>query len=148
MRKDILDKKDQILQWIQEEKPKSFIARQLNCKPDTLNHYLNQMEIKYQGNRGTKGYPKGHYSCYLTLDEYLKQSTNIQSNKVKKKILEEGLKPYKCECCELTTWMGEPIPLELHHKDGDKTHNELSNYELLCPNCHALTDTYRGKNIK
>ena len=44
--------------------------------------------------------------------------------------------------------MGYPIPLELHHKDGDRTHNELNNYELLCPNCHALTDSYRGKNSR
>ena len=45
--KDILDKKDQILEWIQEEKSKAFIAKQLNCKPDTLNKYLNEMGIKY-----------------------------------------------------------------------------------------------------
>lgn len=48
----------------------------------------------------------------------------------------------------MTEWLGQPIPLELHHKDGNKNHNELSNYELLCPNCHALTDTYRGKNCQ
>ena len=148
MRKDILNKKDQILEWIQEEKSKAFIAKQLHCKPDTLNKYLNERDIKYQGNKGFKGYSKGHCIDYLSLEEYLKQSISIQSNKVRKKILEEGLKPHKCECCGLTTWMGKPIPLELHHKDGVKTHNELNNYDLLCPNCHALTDTYRVKNIK
>lgn len=83
----------------------------------------------------------------MSLDEYLKNSTDIQSNKVRKKLLAEGLKDYKCECCGNSEWMGKPIPLELHHKDGDKNHNELSNYELLCPNCHAFTDSYRGKNV-
>ena len=39
------------------------------------------------------------------------------------------------------------IPLELHHKDGNKFNNNLSNLELLCPNCHAFTNTYRTKNI-
>jgi len=34
----------------------------------------------------------------------------------------------------------------VHHKDGDRTNNEYENLTLLCPNCHALTDTYRGKN--
>jgi hypothetical protein len=38
--------------------------------------------------------------------------------------------------------------LELHHKDGDRTNNILSNIELLCPNCHALTDNYRGSKKK
>jgi hypothetical protein len=34
----------------------------------------------------------------------------------------------------------------LHHKDGDNTNNEISNLSYLCPNCHAMTDNYRGKN--
>ena len=39
------------------------------------------------------------------------------------------------------------IPLEVHHLDGDRMNNELSNLQLLCPNCHALTENWRGKNI-
>jgi 5-methylcytosine-specific restriction endonuclease McrA len=62
--------------------------------------------------------------------------------------LQEGIKPYCCENCGLSTWLGNPIPLELHHIDGDKTNNTLENFQLLCPNCHALTDSYRGKNVK
>ena len=83
----------------------------------------------------------------MTLLEYLEKSKDIQSNKVRKKLLEEGYKEYRCECCGLTEWLNEPIPLELHHKDGNRFHNELSNYELLCPNCHARTDSYRGKIV-
>jgi predicted HNH restriction endonuclease len=41
----------------------------------------------------------------------------------------------------------KPIPLELHHKDGNRYNNSLNNLMLLCPNCHALTDNYRAKNI-
>ena len=53
----------------------------------------------------------------------------------------------KCECCGLSEWQGKPIPLELHHKNGDRLDNEESNLILLCPNCHALTDNYCGNNI-
>jgi hypothetical protein len=59
-------------------------------------------------------------------------------------IVERG---HKCEVCSLTEWRGQPIPLELHHVDGDKHNNERRNLMLLCPNCHAFTETYRGKNI-
>ena len=40
------------------------------------------------------------------------------------------------------------ISLELDHKDGNNKNNKLSNLHYLCPNCHALTETYRGKNKK
>ena len=55
---------------------------------------------------------------------------------------------HRCEMCELGTWLGEPIPLELDHIDGDKGNNSKENSRLLCPNCHALTPTYKGKNMK
>ena len=146
MRSDILEKKSQILIWINENKSKAFIAKELGCKQETLNKYLEKMSIEYAGNQSGKGQPKRKPK--MTLEDYLENSEDIQTNKVRKKILEEGLKPHRCECCGLEEWMGKPIPLELHHKDGDRHHNELENYELLCPNCHAFTDSYRGKNSR
>ena len=104
------------------------------------------MGIEYNGNQSGKGLSKTKHG--MNLIEYLENSQDIQTNKVRKKILEEGFKPHKCECCELETWLGKPIPLELHHKDGNRHNNTLENYELLCPNCHAFTDSYRGKNSK
>jgi 5-methylcytosine-specific restriction endonuclease McrA len=53
------------------------------------------------------------------------------------------LKGHKCERCNNTEWLNEIIPLELHHKDGVKSNNNLDNLQLLCPNCHAFTDNYR-----
>lgn len=47
----------------------------------------------------------------------------------------------------LRTAVGRAIPLELDHVNGDRTDNRLENLRLLCPNCHALTPTYRGRNI-
>jgi hypothetical protein len=68
--------------------------------------------------------------------------------RLKNRLIQEGLKDRRCELCRLTTWLSCPIPLEIHHKDGDRTNNSLHNIELLCPNCHALTDNYRGKKKK
>ena len=53
----------------------------------------------------------------------------------------------KCNKCGNDMWLGKPIPLELEHKDGNHNNNSRDNVELLCPNCHAQTDTYRGKNV-
>lgn len=57
------------------------------------------------------------------------------------------IRGHRCEQCGETLWLGEPIPLEIHHKDGDSLNNEMDNLKLVCPNCHALTDNYCGKNI-
>ena len=53
-----------------------------------------------------------------------------------------------CESCSLSKWMSVPIAIEMHHIDGDRTNNKKTNLQLLCPNCHSLTDNFRGKNIK
>jgi hypothetical protein len=66
---------------------------------------------------------------------------------LRRRLLDEGLKEHRCEHCRLTTWRGAPIPLELDHVNGDRFDNRLENLRLLCPNCHALTPTYRGRNI-
>ena len=67
----------------------------------------------------------------------------------------ERLKPHllkerghQCENCKNTLWMGNPIPLEVDHIDGNKTNNSYNNLILLCCNCHALTPTWRGRNTK
>lgn len=55
---------------------------------------------------------------------------------------------YKCQNCGCDgNWQNGIIALELDHIDGDNSNNELSNLRYLCPNCHALTPTYRGRNI-
>ena len=56
------------------------------------------------------------------------------------------LRGNRCECCNLTEWLGQPINLEIHHIDGNHNNNELENIQLLCPNCHSYTDNYRGRN--
>lgn len=54
---------------------------------------------------------------------------------------------YKCETCGCDgNWQGGQISLEIDHIDGDNSNNERENLRYLCPNCHALTDTYRGRN--
>ena len=51
-----------------------------------------------------------------------------------------------CNKCGLSEWMGQPINLEIDHKNGINDDNTRENLEALCPNCHSMTETWRGRN--
>jgi hypothetical protein len=51
----------------------------------------------------------------------------------------------KCGWAEVHPTTGN-VPVEVNHIDGDHTNNIEENLELICPNCHSLTPTYRNLN--
>lgn len=69
---------------------------------------------------------------------------SLKFERLRKRVIieQEG----KCNRCGIDEWLGEAITLELEHKDGDHHNNDRDNIECLCPNCHSLTPTWRGRN--
>ena len=83
----------------------------------------------------------------IPLSELLVDGRPYSTSKLKRRLLAAGLKEARCEAYGGEEWAGQRIPLELDHVNGSRDDNRLSNLRLLCPNCHALTSTYRGRNI-
>jgi len=54
---------------------------------------------------------------------------------------------YKCATigCNIDTWFGEKISLDIDHIDGNNENNYPSNWRFLCPNCHRMTPTWGNK---
>lgn len=131
------------------------VCRKLGIKVAGGNYATIQNKIKelnldtshFTGKVWNKGKRYKLLCSSKSLDEILKENTPYQSYRLSKRLISAGLKEYKCECCGNTTWLEQPIKLELHHINGDHNDNRLENLQLLCPNCHAYTDNYRGKNI-
>lgn len=69
------------------------------------------------------------------------------SSQLRDRLVDEGLLEWRCAACGLQEWKEVRAPLQLDHINGDPTDNRLVNLRLLCPNCHALTPTYCGRNI-
>ena len=128
------------------------LARRLGLKPEgsnpkTLKKKLNEFNVDYshftgQGwNTELKFKPKNAKK----LEDIITKDSNYQSYKLLHRLISEGVKEWKCECCGLTEWNGQPIPLELHHIDGDRSNNTKENLQILCANCHSQTENFRGK---
>lgn len=118
-------------------KPEKFC---LNCKKSIKRGKFcnNKCQHEYQRNDYIKKWKNnevngiaGKYGLSRKIRNYLLEKVN-----------------YKCEICgwgEINKY-SNTLPLEIHHKDGDYTNNKEENLQVLCPNCHSLTDTYKNHN--
>lgn len=129
-------------------KSASEAATKLGVKFDTYKKYAIRYNC-FLTNQSGKGTTKNNLSITFLLSDILDgKYPQYQSNKLRIRLLEENILEHKCNNCLNTVWLNNPIPLELNHINGVSSDHRLINLELLCPNCHSLTISYRGRNTK
>lgn len=93
--------------------------------------------------------PKIRAKRIKDIKDYLVDESKCSRHVLKRHLLSEGYKQNICEICGISEWNGKPLAMQIHHKDGDTHNNRLDNLMMICPNCHAQTENYRGKaNVK
>jgi 5-methylcytosine-specific restriction endonuclease McrA len=118
---------------------------------DQIKKYIRELNLdtKHFKGRAWNAGLKGIGQPRLLLDDILVKNSDFQSFKLKKRLFIAKLKPEYCEECG---WAQKTVdgylPLELDHINGDRHDNRLSNLRVLCPNCHSLKSTYRGRKLK
>lgn len=112
------------------------IALKLGCYKVNRSNYGRKFQNKNDPRKiSLKEIIEGKHPSYQTL-------------KLKNRLFLEGYKEKFCEVCHNSMWLGQPIALELDHIDGNSNNHLFENLRIICPNCHAMTKTYRGKNKK
>ena len=92
--------------------------------------------------------PKERIALWLAGDITV---TWVTGSKEPRRWVKQYLIEIRGDRCEECGWdekniRGESI-IQMDHIDGDYTNNALSNLKLLCPNHHALTETYGSRNL-
>lgn len=127
------------------------VCRSLNIKPacGTQTHVKKRsidFGIDFSHFTG-QAWSRGKRLSYKkVIDNYLSGEIKINSHALKNRLINEGIKEKKCENCGLSEWKGKDLPLELDHIDRNHHNNNLTNLQILCPNCHSIKTREDRKN--
>ena len=123
-------------------KAKENIMNCLNCNKElkgrATKYCNNKCQTDYQHSQwiarwqqGEETGIKGKYQISDHIRRYLQEKYHNQCS--------------RCGWSEINPYTGK-VPLEIEHIDGNYLNNSESNLDLICPNCHSLTSTYKGAN--
>jgi hypothetical protein len=141
---------EEFIKVCNESETMAIAARKLDMHFNTFRRYAIKLGC-YNTNQSHKGVKTGPRIDRILTDDILAGLyPDYQTYKLKLRLLREGYIEDKCQLCgwDKKVEGAEFSPCELHHKDGNSHNHVRANLELICPNCHSLTTTYRAKNKK
>lgn len=130
---------EEISEAVKNSKSLAETLRYLNLRPAGGNYVTIKLKISELKLSTSHFLGQSWSKNTFTVPLSKKRSTKY----IKRQLISE--RGHCCESCNLSKWKDNLIPLELEHINGNSLDHKYSNLKLLCPNCHALTSTYRRK---
>lgn len=145
-------------EWLEELCKDSYsfaeVLRKAGRKPGGGSQQILKNKIKefnidishFTGKLWNKGKVVGDHPSIKgkTDEEIFIKDSDLNRQSLRRRVLAHNLLEYKCQKCGCDgNWQNGIISLEIHHIDGNNKNNILENLQFLCPNCHALTESYR-----
>lgn len=142
--------KEQLMPIFKESFSIADVCRKLGWEPrgdnyKVIHRYINIYELDTSHFLGRRTNIGNKNNVGISIEEYFKDNKIIKGSDLMKKLINTGLKEYKCEECGLTEWNGKQIKLQIHHINGNPLNNNVDNLKILCPNCHSQTDNFTGR---
>ncbi len=123
--------------------------RKINKKTECLNcgEEVKKNNNKFCSCKCNEEFKFKKYIQYWKNNDFNSESGKFDISKYIKKYLFIKFDS-KCAKCgwSIKNEFTNRIPLEVEHIDGNSENNKEVNLTLLCPNCHSLTETYKGAN--
>jgi Zn finger protein HypA/HybF involved in hydrogenase expression len=145
---------EQFIKAVNNNYSKANVLRDLGLAPiggnyKTVDKHIARLQLTTNHFTGQGWNQKGK-TCNSgrPLSEVLQKDTYRANSHLRIRLIKEEVFKNECSICQITNWLNKPLTFHLDHINGDNADNRLENLRLLCPNCHAQTDTYCGLNKK
>jgi 5-methylcytosine-specific restriction endonuclease McrA len=124
----------------------AYLRKVVRINEIPTGHFVGQGWSKGKTRLTDDGIKKQAKALEKSWEEVFCCPSKVSGKMLLTRLTSDGKRPYACEQCKLSDWLGQYIRLQVHHKNGDNLDNREENLQILCPNCHSQTSNFAGRN--